>query len=132
VTVVRKGEAEFSREHGSIKVLAGPRFGTELTVTAVHLTSAEFEAPHYHDQDKVIVVTAGVLEASIDGAVETLLSGDSLVVQAGSLHDLRCQFGETCDLILATPKTPRIFEPGGREVAAPAVAVGDECWTGPA
>ena len=113
-------------------MLAGPRFGTALTVTTVHLTSAEFEAPHYHDQDKVIVVTAGVLEAVIDGAVETLSSGDSLVIQAGSLHDIRCQFGETCDLILATPETPRTFEPGGREVASPAVAVGDESWTGQA
>lgn len=132
MTVVRGGQApRFERDHGFITVLAGPRFSTELTVTRVRLTSSEFDGPHYHDHDKVILVADGVLHALVDGVAETLAAGDALIIGAKSVHDIRCEPGRSCELIIFTPTTSRLFDPDGQEWSVPSVGVGDDAWTTP-
>ncbi|WP_052868483.1 cupin domain-containing protein [Streptomyces niger] len=95
--------------------LAAPSRGsTELSTWQVRMAPGSSGPEHIVDREQVWTVTAGALEVTAGGRTETLGAGDTLILPAGVLRQVRTA-AEAVEALVAMRSDGQVSVPGGAE-----------------
>lgn len=70
---------------------------------------------HWHDREEVMTVLAGAVDVTIDGALHTLETGDTIVVPAEAAHQVRNTGSEPAEWLLVAPAGYRFYRTTGED-----------------
>ncbi len=72
--------------------------------------------PHKHSTEEVMVMLAGAVTVTVDGAVETLAAGDTLIVPAGVVHQIANSGDKTAEWLIISPAGRSFEAPTGQSL----------------
>ncbi|MDQ1395487.1 MAG: hypothetical protein QOG64_746 [Acidimicrobiaceae bacterium] len=98
----------FETPNATMRTYASPSSGgAAIAVWRTEMATAAAGPEHVVDVDQVVVVIAGRLQILIDGTEHAVAAGDSAIVRAGSVRQLRNAGNEVLVTLTAA-------QPGGR------------------
>ena len=71
---------------------------------------------HYHDREEVMVQCAGRVAVTVGGETVALSAGDTLVIPANTVHQVRNSGDEVAEWLLIAPAGVRFFSAAGEEM----------------
>jgi quercetin dioxygenase-like cupin family protein len=122
--IYRGAEATEHRLHGSVfRAYASPSTGSqELCAWRVEIAAGVTGVPHRVARDEVLMISAGELSVSLDGAGSRVSAGDVLVVPAGTEFRADNEGPETAEAWVTTSAGFQATLPDGSTIIPPWVS----------
>ena len=120
MSVVHHESLEFIETPGgsaSAAIATPSRGATEVSIIRQRQAPGGFNPVHTHDREEVLVVLAGTIDVTMDGATQALRPGDAIIVPAHTEHQLRNGGDETNEWLLVAPAGYRFFHATGEEAS---------------
>jgi quercetin dioxygenase-like cupin family protein len=123
--IVRNSEVVLEATPGGNRagsVVTPSRGATEISVIRQTQRPGGSNPLHRHDREEAMTMLAGRITVSSDGQAQELLAGDTVVIPAGTAHQIANMGDETAEWLLIAPAGIRFFHADGDE-ARPAWAL---------
>lgn len=116
--------------HNQINMIASPNGNHSGAVatnskgaTEVHVVRQVEESggknpPHKHNKEEIMVLLKGTITVTVDGAVDVMSTGDTLIVPAGTVHQIE-NSGDTDAEWLIISAAGRSFEAATGQTMVP-------------
>ncbi len=95
------------------------RGATEVSVIRQRQLPGGFNPLHYHDREEIMVMGAGAMTITVADETVTLVTGDTLIVPAYALHQLKNTGSEPAEWLIIALRERRFFSAEGQEAAPP-------------
>ena len=122
--VVRESDLTYMETPGAnatAGIAVPSRGATDLSVIRQRQQPGGSNPAHYHDREEVLLVLSGAVTVTADESSVTVQAGDTLIIPAGTAHQLANAGESEADWLLLGPSGIGFFRPDG-ERADPAWA----------
>jgi quercetin dioxygenase-like cupin family protein len=102
--------------HSSAAMATPERGAREVSVIRQRQQPGGANPLHYHDREEVMVQCAGRVAVTVAGETVALGAGDTLVIPANAVHQVRNSGDEVAEWLLVAPAGVRFFSAAGEEM----------------
>jgi quercetin dioxygenase-like cupin family protein len=102
--------------NASAPIATAARGASEISLIRQRQQPGGFNPAHTHDHEEALVLLEGTLDVTAGGESHTLRAGDTIVVPAGTAHQLRNAGDSPAEWLLVAPAGYRFYRESGEEV----------------